>query len=145
MSITTNITFSLFSRLFNILTYFRKNKNIRKQVEQVLIEVTNITGIGIFRTGSLTAQRGNSTPSENSTLTSRPHSALPDARPGSRLRNAAPGGLANRMARCVRSRLSLLGWNQRREKRAEPRRTDVFRLSAANLHFHFHLLPIAKK
>ena len=55
----------------------------------VFIEVINITGIGIFRIGLLTEQRGDSTLSENSTLASRPHSARRDARRDSRLRTVA--------------------------------------------------------
>ena len=62
-----------------------------------VIEVTNITGIGIFRTGSLRAKRANSTPSEISTLTLRPNSSRPDARRDSRLRAMAPDSVANRM------------------------------------------------
>ena len=94
------------------------------------IKVTTITGIGIFRTGSLTAQRGNSTLSENSTLTSRPHSARPDARRDTRLRTAAPGGVALRKTRFARSRLCLLSWESVSSKRAKTRRNDVFRLAA---------------
>ena len=51
---------------------------------------TPIAGVGIFRTGLLTEQRGDPTLSENSMLTSRLHSARPDARRDSRLRTVAP-------------------------------------------------------
>ena len=94
------------------------------------IKVIDVTGIGIFRTGSLVEQRGDSTLSENSTLTSRPHSARPDARRDTRLRTAAPGGVANRKTRFARSRLCLLSWESVSSKRAKTRRNDVFRLAA---------------
>ena len=67
--------------------FLRENMRANRSHETEVHEVTNITGIRMFRTGSLTAKRGDSTLSETSTLSVSPHSTLAPAPRDSRLRN----------------------------------------------------------